>query len=605
VGVEDAAGLAALHEKLPKLSDYDIVFMDDLPAKTKAGTILTDSDMETIASYVRDTGGGLVMLGGEGSFGPGGYEDTPIEKILPVKLEKEKKTEEVGVAVMVVLDISGSMNVLVGGKTRIWLADSGAVAAMKALKPDDFIGVLAVDTKPYLVVPLQHPHPLIEPMIMKITAAGSGIYGYTALARAKAELAKIDARIKHVIYFSDASDAEEMCKGYDYPPGGVCPGGTPTAYELAASMFASGIPTSVVALGTRKDSDVGPLEKLAATGHGKFYITNNARDLPKIFVDETKRVASSEIKDKDISAKLVKDGALTKGIDFAKAPKLRGYVATKIRPTADLYLTTPTDEPLLASWRYGLGTVVAFTSDASDRWGVNWIGWDGFKQLWAQVARTAAKKGSKLFASAEVVVDRGKAKIVLEVARGGGPFSEADGVKATVTKVKPGEKKEDAVKVDVTLRPTGPGRYEGEVPAEGVGYYLAEIRALKAKKDKKGPAGTGTGAPGTAAAGPPGAKTGDMEPTGPAIYAAGTIAYSEEYSHKASATGLLSYIAKVSGGTFPAKGDVIAKHPEEPRKRVTDLWPWLLLAALLLTPFDLLLRRTGRWLGGKRARATA
>ncbi|HEV8322163.1 MAG TPA: VWA domain-containing protein [Myxococcota bacterium] len=607
VGLDDATGAAPFRSKLDKLGDYDIVFMNDMPAKTKAGTVLGDDDLEKIATYVRDGGGGLVMLGGEGSFGPGGYEDTEIEKILPVKLEKEKKIEDVGVAVMVVLDISGSMNVLVGTKTRIWLADSGAVAAMKALKPDDYFGVLAVDTHPYLVVPLQHPQPALEPMIMKITAAGSGIYIYSALERARNELMKIDARIKHVIVFSDATDAEEMCKGMDYPPGGMtsCPAGVPTAYGLAASMYASGIATSVVGLGVAKDSDVHALYDLARAGHGKAYLTNNARDLPKIFVDETKRVASSEIKDKEIAVKLVKDTAITKGIDFGKAPKLRGYVATKIRPTADLALTTPDDEPVLASWRYGLGTVVAFTSDASDRWGANWLAWDGFRQLWAQVARTAAKKGSKLFASADVVVEKGKAKVTLDVARGGGPFSGAEGIKAIVRKVKPGERPEDAAKVEVTLRPVAPGKYEGEVSAEGVGYYLAEIRALKkgesTGKDKgaKGPPG-GTGAPGTGAPGsavPGVAAPGTADTSGPAAYAAATVAYSEEYSHRASASGILLHAAGVTGGEFPAKAETVVKHPDEPKKRVTDLWPWLLLAALLLVPFDLLLRRTGRWFG--------
>jgi hypothetical protein len=128
---------------------------------------------------------------------------------------------------------------------------------------------------------------------MKITAAGSGIFVYTALDRARTELAAIDTPARHVILLSDARDAEEMCKGMDYPPAetaGSCPAGVPTAVALATAMAKEGVTVTVVGLGGPKDSDVRALNDLARAGGGKFYLTTDARQLAEVFTLETERI---------------------------------------------------------------------------------------------------------------------------------------------------------------------------------------------------------------------------------------------------------------------------------------------------------------------------
>ncbi len=39
--------------------------------------------MEYLQAYVRDLGGGLVVIGGPQSYGVGGYFETPLEETLP------------------------------------------------------------------------------------------------------------------------------------------------------------------------------------------------------------------------------------------------------------------------------------------------------------------------------------------------------------------------------------------------------------------------------------------------------------------------------------------------------------------------------------------
>jgi hypothetical protein len=188
-------------------------------------------------------------------------------------------------AVMVILDISGSMNTLADGRTVMWWADAATVAVMKSLHREDYIGVLAVDTKPYLVVPLQHPLAEIEPMITRITAAGGGILIHRALLRAEAELAKLGLIRGNVVLFSAAFDAEEMCAGFDYAPWPSCPPGRGTAYEVAVRLKAAHHPLSVVAWGLPTDSDVPLLQKLAEAGGGGLSVTRTASELSTRFID--------------------------------------------------------------------------------------------------------------------------------------------------------------------------------------------------------------------------------------------------------------------------------------------------------------------------------
>src|SRR5207302_645535 len=53
-------------------------------------------------------------------------------------------------------------------------------------------------------------------------------------------------------------------------------------------------------------------------------------------------------------------------------PPLSGYVATTPKERAVTALETERGHPLLAHWQYGLGRVVAWTSDAQQGWASDW-----------------------------------------------------------------------------------------------------------------------------------------------------------------------------------------------------------------------------------------
>ena len=83
---------------------YDAIIMDDVPAYG-----ISNEKMETIAQYVRDAGGGLLMAGGDSSFGAGGYYKTPVERVLPVDMDARSQVQVPGMSLVLVVDKSGSM----------------------------------------------------------------------------------------------------------------------------------------------------------------------------------------------------------------------------------------------------------------------------------------------------------------------------------------------------------------------------------------------------------------------------------------------------------------------------------------------------------------
>ncbi len=161
IGVETRGSLGA-PKTLEDLQQFDLFVLSDLSALA-----LGRDQMELYRRWVQDFGGGFVMLGGENSFGVGGYFRTPIEQMLPVRMEHDDRQDVPSVALLVVLDRSGSMTALVQGQTKISLADMGAVFAMNVLQPKDYFGVLAVDTKVHTVAPLQQ-HVSRAPIEQKI-----------------------------------------------------------------------------------------------------------------------------------------------------------------------------------------------------------------------------------------------------------------------------------------------------------------------------------------------------------------------------------------------------------------------------------------------------
>jgi uncharacterized membrane protein len=541
----ETRGLSGLPKSLEDLQQFDLFLLSDVSALN-----LGREQMDLYRRWVQDFGGGFVMIGGENSFGVGGYYRTPVEQMLPVRMEHDDRLDTPTVAMLVVLDRSGSMTATTAGQTKISLADQGAVFAMNALQPKDYFGVVAVDTKPHTVVALAPitAKSAAEQKILSINAGGGGIYIYTSMVEAFQQLRDVPARVKHLLLFSDADDAEEKAAGE--MSDGIRTGGN--ALDLASAMLAAKITTSVVGLGTDHDKDVSFLRQLAERGSGRFYLTDDATTLPQIFSTETMKVAQSSLIEEPFLAVPAAKSPITAGVDWAQSPLLLGYNATKPKPTAEILLTTERGEPLLATWRYGLGQAAAFTSDAKSRWAAEWLAWPGYGKFWSQLVRSLMRRSDQSSFQVTTSEVGNRLELTIDAIKPDGSFRNQ--MPVSVNMVEPG----GATKTLVAQQ-DAPGEYRAtfDLPEEGTSIFSVSSPDL---------------------------------PDGGYVFGH-TRSYPQEFLRTEVNETLLRTLASLGRGKYaPSPAEVFAR-PATAATTHRELTNYFLEAALLLLPLDIWLRR--------------
>ncbi|MFV0338340.1 MAG: VWA domain-containing protein [Chthoniobacterales bacterium] len=506
------------------LQNYEVVFMDNVPASS-----LSRDQMLLMKNYVRDFGGGFVMLGGDEAFGLGGYYRTPIEDILPVKCDFEKEEENPSLALSLVIDRSGSM---LGDK--IELAKSAAIAAAKLLSPKDFISVIVFDGRAHSVVGITPALNLasVKSQIASITAGG-GTNIAPAMEESLRELVSVSAKLKHVILLTDGVST----------PGPF--------YELATEMTRNQITVSTVAVGGGADADL--LAQIAQWGNGRFYETADPQTIPQIFTKETMTASKSAIQEFPFLASPVRLADFLEGVNWKSAPFLLGYVRTRAKPTSETWLQTERGDPLLSTWRFGLGTTAAFTSDARNRWAVEWLRWPGFGKFWAQLLRKLQRPNSLGLTDYEIKDSGDKVELTVNALNKAGEFPRD--AEAILHLSDPSGK----VRA-ISMKRYAPGQWKQEFAADTPGVYSGQVRIL---------------------------QNGETVDTKLITY---TRNFSREFLLEQPDTETLRVITKKTGGRMDADL-TLAENRERKAPSELELWPWLVLIAIFLFLLDVANRR--------------
>src|SRR6266404_2360576 len=434
-------------DKIPKdmagLQKYDGLVLSNVSSLK-----MTKKQMENIRDYVREQGGGLIMLGGEESFGLGGYYRTPIGEALPVTMEVKQKIEIPSLAVVLSIDRSGSMAMTTDEKvTKLDIAKEAAHLVVDLLDERNEVGVMSWDTEFIWDSPLKpaRDKQAIHHAIATIKAGG-GTDGYPALKESYQVLFDRPALLKHVIFLSDG----QMTRG-DFA-------------GLLRRMAKDKITVSTVAIG--KDADVQLMVDIAKWGKGRFYYTEDSQTIPRIFTLETQLASKASLVEQPFKASVASPGhEAIQEIDWKEAPPLGGYVATTLKGNAEMVLMTHQEDPLLATWRYGLGRTSAFTSDAKGKWAVLWLRWGGFNKFWSQVTRWALRTGTRSDTVATVSRTDNEGEVTVDAIDPKGEFINF--LDSQVGVVAP-----DKYRTVVDLEQVGPGRYRGRFRAAQEGVYL-------------------------------------------------------------------------------------------------------------------------------------
>ncbi|MFO0694505.1 MAG: VWA domain-containing protein [Polyangiales bacterium] len=450
VDLVDPSGIPST---LGELAANDLVVLADVPARR-----FTEQGLHDLASYVRDLGGGLLMLGAEHAFGLGGYASTPIEEVMPATFDLRRRRDRLSLAMVIAIDRSGSMSAPVpGGRQKIELANEAAARSASLLSENDRVAVFHVDTEVHETQPMTR---VTEPGAIaaacrRATSGGGGIFVNVALRSAYDALGRENAQLRHVLLFSDGSDSEELA-------------GT---RELAREAARRRITTSIVSMGNGPDTP--ELEVLARLGGGRFYIVEDMTELPRIFTEETMEASRAAFAEKTFRPVRVEEGPAIAGIDFRSAPALGGLALVNARPEATVHLEAARDEPLLARWQVGLGRSAVFTTDAGGRYAQAWVGWSGYPALFGQLARDLARREHATDAETRVAIEQGLGRIVVEAVDREGRYRNYLELRARVAA--PGGGTEA-----VSLVQTGAGRYEARFDAAAPGAYFVTVEDAEA-----------------------------------------------------------------------------------------------------------------------------
>ena len=433
---------------LTELSSFDLLVLDNVPAFQ-----LTQAKMENMEKYVRDLGGGLLVIGGSRSYGAGGYFRTPLERLLPVDMRPPARLDLPHIALLFVLDKSGSMGAGPEGGTKLDLAKAAAIAAADVMNPTDQVGILSFDaawdwTLPFRAVGKGE---WISEKLASLQSDG-GTDLYKAMAEAHRGIAGKQAAIKHVIVLSDGLTDKADFHG------------------LVQRMARDGITVSTVSVGS--DADVQLMADIARDGKGRGYVALDPQTIPQIFTTETLLIARDLLVDKPITPAVASTAGPMKGIPHANLPVLRGYVLTYPKPGAELLMKADND-PLLASWRYGLGRVMAFTSDLSGRWGREWVTWQGFPRWASQLARDTMRKLLESRVQTEFKTEEDAVRVIVDVRSSEGGFLNRLQLKGNI--MAPNSATEEK-----PFQQTAPGRYEFIFNPSQRGIHLLSLYAEQA-----------------------------------------------------------------------------------------------------------------------------
>lgn len=415
---------------------FAAVLLDDVPARALA----TGTQAQLLQAVARH-GTGLFYSGGAQAFGMGGYAGTPIARALPVSLRQEDKREQPSVALVIVIDTSGSM-----AGTPIELAKQVARFAVRKLGPMDSVGVVEFYGAKQWSVPLQPARDTaeVERAIGRMQAQGSSIL-FPAIQEAYFALKGSNARFKHILVISDAGVEEQR-------------------YQALLTHIADDrINVSTALVGADPEGEERMVQ-WARWGRGRYYAVS----------DEFSMVELNLKQPQDKPAPAYRDGAFATmapagrqrwhGIAMDGVPAVQGFVPTTRRDDAETLLTTKSGDTLLSSWQFGAGRITAMMTEPLGQGSSGWQHWSGYGAwLGRLIAQTANPD-----AAASLALERRFGKVSVTY--------RDDGTRPAAPEIRFVDPQGRAQGAPLALQERAPGLYVGSRPFDPGTPALVEAR---------------------------------------------------------------------------------------------------------------------------------
>lgn len=421
---------------------------------------LDETQMTAIRDAVRELGVGLIVVGGHESFGPGGYRGTVIEDLLPVNLDTtNKKTFPRGALVVVLHSIEFDS----GNTWAVRIAKS----AMQGLQNDDEVGILLYDGMKaeswlFPLTPMSRREELYK--LIDACQPGDMMTFETCFQLASVAFNSTSAAVKHIVVISDGDPASP-------------------SPALVQSLVDRRVTVSTICIEPHGPLGSRPMADLAKAGGGRFRELVPSRgeleELPKLMLKETATLRRAAFVEKEFAPiVLLPNSPILRGMDGA-SPTLHGYVITSKKDGAETILmaNAEDEDPLLATWRTGLGKVTAFTSDATTRWGKNWVKWDGFGRFWQQAVRATMPDADAPGGTGEVRTDGDGLLLAYDV-------RDDDDIPVTGARVRAKVMGRGGEPIELEMNQDEPGHYVARAKGLLPGHYIVRFQADLAGKEQ-------------------------------------------------------------------------------------------------------------------------
>ncbi|HEU4338827.1 MAG TPA: VWA domain-containing protein [Planctomycetota bacterium] len=516
----------SLPRDLGEWQSYDVVFFANLGADA-----LTRDQMEMIESLVKDLGAGFIMTGGEKSFGSGGYLNTPIARVLPVDLDvRQSQVLPNGGIIFLMSHIP-----CIGDQ---WSKDI-AINSLNAMTDWDEYGLYVGGANAPLI-PLA-PATGKEDLRSIINRASFGTMqaANPYVDAAIAAFAASRSSYRHIVLVTNGGTA------------------SPTDDRIAA-LRAARITMSVVVIEPYgRGGNLDALRAAAAAAGGSFYVIQPSQydRVPQVWMRESARVKKGLFYEQPFTPRVSVASELLEGIPANALPILGGYNITSRKDPTEVPLIGPQNDPILAHWNCGLGRSVAFTSDASGRWGGEWVKWTRFRPFWAQAIRWCQRRTPPSPYSLTLQKGRepGTAEAIIDAVDSKGRFVNFLAPKGNL--VRP-----DLSTGTMDFQQVGPGRYRASFPTDKQGGYVVNVRYGEQGRSFL-------------------MRGGFVPPFHP------------EYRSFEDNAPLLTRAADETGGRVMGPGLDWFAPTAQVAYAAKPIWPALLVIALILLPLDIFVRR--------------
>ncbi|MBW3020840.1 VWA domain-containing protein [Candidatus Woesearchaeota archaeon] len=320
------------------LDKYFGVIINDIPASE------LDKKTQLLTNFVLD-GNGLMVIGGDNSYDYGNYEESQFQTLLPTKVGLGAIENITDMNIVLVIDISVSSGIETDGYSVVNVEKAQALNVFNQLDPKDYLSVIAFNKEAHVISELDRvENQLDTPQKIMALQNSGGTYLDTALAKAD-EILSNAAGNKNIVVISDGKTKN-----------------VPATNALAIKLREKGVKIHTVGVGPATDEDF--LSYLALQGGGTYFQVSAVNKLSLVFGKER----SHEKKEWSLDT-FNQNHFVTNGIELSS--RIYGFNQVVPKASAQQLVVTESGNPIITSWRFGLGRVISMTTDGGNSWAGN------------------------------------------------------------------------------------------------------------------------------------------------------------------------------------------------------------------------------------------